>query len=203
MSAFCIETLMVQRGLTSLMVHPRGRFFATGRVDGTANLWDCSILNTDRQFEMARMRGLEGHLIRRLIPPESMYRMRRPQKSLIDRVTGQRAGPIMLLQNPSAKTALAKENASRLAELWEEAAKPGSPKSPKTGSSKSPKAGSSKSPKAGSSKTDSPKSSKNGSSKAGSSKADKSGGGRKSRKKNLSRKVKRSASKTKHYRKFR
>ena len=194
-SAFCIETLTAQSGFTSLMVHPSGRFFATSCEDGTANLWDCSILNIDRQFEIARMRELERSVIERLIPPESMYRMRRPQKSLIDRVTGRRTYPVMLLQNPSAntgsaKTALTKQNDARLAELWAKSSKPGSPGSPK-------------SPKAGSSKTDSPKSPKAGSSKAGSSKADKSGGGRKSRKNNSSRKVKRSASKTKHYRKFR
>jgi WD40 repeat protein len=200
-SAFCIETLTAQSGFTSLMVHPSGRFFATSCEDGTANLWDCSILNIDRQFEIARMRELERSVIEQLIPPESMYRMRRPQKSLIDRVTGRRTYPVMLLQNPSAntgsaKTALTKQNDARLAELWAKSSKPGSPGSPK-------------SPKAGSSKTGSPGSPKAGSSKPGSSgspkspKAYKSGGGRKSRKNNSSCKVKRSASKTKHYRKFR
>ena len=187
-SAFCIETLTAQSGFTSLMVHPSGRFFATGCEDGTANLWDCSILNIDTQFKMARMRGLERDVIRGLIPPESMYGMRHLPGYLGNRVARRRTSRLTLLEDPSANTATAEENAVRLASLWAKSPKPGSPGSPK-----SPKAGSSK---AESSKTGSPKSPK----------SDKSGGGRKSRKsrkKKSSRKVKRSASKTKHYRKFR
>ena len=176
MSAFCIETLTAQSGFTSLMVHPSGRFFATGCEDGTANLWDCSILNIDRQFKMARMRGLEGHVIKGLIPRESMYGTRHLPRYLSGRVASRRAGRIMLLEDPSANTASAKENASRLATLWAEAASSSpKPESPKTGSPKSPK-------------------------------SDQHGSGgsiTRRRKKKSSRKVKRSASKTKHYRNFR
>jgi hypothetical protein len=199
MSALCIDTLTddLQSGFTSLMVHPSGRFFATGRQDGTAKLWDCSILNIDTQIEMARMRKLELEVIKGLIPGEGMYRMQDPRGSLSSRVARQRTKDFTLLEYPSAKSALAKENAVRLATLWAKSPKSGSPKSPKAGSAKS---GSPKSP-------GSPKS--HGSPRSGSPRSDKSGGGRKSRKsrksrkKNSSRKVKRFASKTKHYRKFR
>ena len=180
MSAFCIETLTAQSGFTSLMVHPSGRFFATGCEDGTAKLWDCSILNIDTQIKMAEMGALEYKLITGLIPSGSMYRQQDPRGSLANRVSRQRRANIMLLQEPSAKSASARESAVRLAGLWAR-----SPKSPKSGS---PKSGSPKSPK---------------SPKSGSAKSDKSGGGRKSRKKKSSRNIKRSASKTKHYRKFR
>ena len=149
-SAFCIDTLPAQSGFTSLMVHPSGRFFATSCEDGTANLWDCSILNIDTQFKMARMRGLERDLISRLIPPESMYGMRYPREYLSSRVARRRTRRVILLEDPSAKTATAQENAVRLAELWAKSPKPRSP-SPKPGSPKSRKPGSSKSPKSRSS----------------------------------------------------
>lgn len=181
MSAFCIDTLTAQSGFTSLTVHPSGRFFATGCEDGTANLWDCSILNIDTQIKMARMRGLERDVIRGLIPPESMYGMRDPRGYLGNRVARRRTKRVMLLEDPSAKTPTAQENAVRLAELWAKSPKPKSP-SPKPGSS-SPKPGSPKSPK-----------------------SDQRGSGgsmTRRRKKNSSRKVKRYASKTKHYRKLR
>lgn len=190
MSAFCIETLTAQSGFTSLMVHPSGRFFATGCEDGTANLWDCSILNIDTQIEMARMRGLERAVIRGLIPPQSTMYLRDPRGYLGNRVASRRTRRVMLLENPSAKSASAKENAVRLAELWAKSPKPRSP-SPKP-RSPSPKSGSPKSPKP---RSPSPKSDQRG-----------SGGSmtrrHKSGKKNSSRKVKRYASKTKHYRKF-
>jgi len=160
-SAFCIDTLTAQSGFTSLMVHPSGRFFATSCEDGTANLWDCSILNIDTQFKMARMRRLERDLISRLIPPESMYGMRDPREYLSSRVARRRTRRVILLEDPSAKTATAQENAVRLAELWAKSPKPRSP-SPKPGSPKSRKPGSSKSPKSRSSspKPGSPKSPK-------------------------------------------
>jgi WD40 repeat protein len=189
MSAFCIDTLTAQSGFTSLTVHPSGRFFATGCQDGTTNLWDCSILNIDTQFKMARMRGLERDVIRGLIPPESMYGMRDPRGYLGNRVARRRTRRVMLLEHPSAKTTTAQENAVRLAELWAKSPKPKSP-SPKPGSPKSPKPGS-PSPKPGSPK--SPKSDQRGS----------GGSMTRRRKKNSSRKVKGYASKTKHYRKLR
>jgi hypothetical protein len=182
MSAFCIDTLTdgQESGFTSLMVHPSGRFFATGCQDGTAKLWDCSILNIDTQIEMARMRKLELEVIKGLIPEESMYRMRDPRGSLSSRVARQRSKLVMLLEDPSAKSASAKENAVRLGELWAK-----SPKSPKP-RSPSPKPRSR-------SKTPSPKSDQHGS----------GGSMTRRRKKNSSRKVKHYASKTKKYRKFR
>ena len=191
MSAFCIETLTAQSGFTSLMVHPSGRFFATGCEDGTANLWDCSILNIDTQIEMARMRGLERKVIGGLIPPQSIMYLRDPRGYLGNRVASRRTRRVMLLENPSAKSGSAQENAVRLAELWAKSPKPRSP-SPKP-RSPSPKSGSPKSPKP---RSPSPKSDQHG-----------SGGSmtrrRKSHKKNSSRNVKRHASKTKRYRKFR
>jgi hypothetical protein len=189
MSAFCIETLTAQSGFTSLMVHPSGRFFATGCEDGTANLWDCSILNIDTQIKMARMGALEHDIIGKLIPPGPMYRQPNPRGSLASRVSRQRRANIMLLQDPSAKSASARESAVRLAGLWAKSPKSGSPKSPK-----SPKSGSPKSPKSGSPK--SPKSPKPDQHGSGSSIT-------RRRKKKSSRNIKRSASKTKHYRKFR
>jgi WD40 repeat protein len=165
-SAFCIDTLTAQSGFTSLMVHPSGRFFATGCEDGTANLWDCSILNIDTQFKMARMRKLEERLISGLILPESMYGMRDPREYLTSRVARRRTRRVILLEDPSAKTATAQENAVRLAELWAKSPKPRSPSpkprspSPKPGSPKSRKSRSS-SPKPGSPK--SPKSDQRGS----------------------------------------
>ena len=188
MSAFCIDTLTAQSGFTSLMVHPSGRFFATGCEDGTTNLWDCSILNIDTQFKMARMRGLERDLISGLIPPESMYGMRDPREYLRNRVIRQRTRRVMLLEHPSAKTATAQENAVRLAELWAKSPKPRSP-SPKSGSPKSPK------PRSPSPKSGSPKSSKP---RSPSPKTDQHGSGgsitrrRKSRKSHKSRKSRKS-----------
>jgi hypothetical protein len=188
-SAFCIDTLTAQSGFTSLMVHPSGRFFATGCEDGTANLWDCSILNIDTQFKAARVRKLEERLISGLIQSENMHGMRHLPEYLTSRVARQRTGRLTLLEDPSAKTATAKENAVRLAELWAKSPKPRSP-SPKP-RSPSPKSGSPKSPKSGSPK--SPKTDQHGS----------GGSITRRRKKKSSRNIKRSASKTKHYRKFR
>jgi len=140
---------------------------------------------------MARMRGLERKLIRGLIPPQSIMYLRDPRGYLGNRVACRRTRRVMLLENPSAKSGSAKENAVRLAELWAKSPKPRSP-SPKP-RSPSPKSGSPKSPKP---RSPSPKSDQHG-----------SGGSmtrrRKSHKKNSSRNVKRHASKTKRYRKFR
>ena len=161
MSAFCIETLTAESGFTSLMVHPSGRFFATGCEDGTANLWDCSILNIDTQIKMARMRGLEREVIRGLIPPQSIMYLRDPRGYLGNRVASRRTRRVMLLENPSAKSGSAQENAVRLAELWAKSPKPRSP-SPKP-RSPSPKPGSPKSRKSRSSSPKSPKSDQRGS----------------------------------------
>jgi WD40 repeat protein len=161
-SAFCIDTLTAQSGFTSLMVHPSGRFFATSCEDGTANLWDCSILNIDTQFKMARMRKLEERLIKRWIQSENMHGMRHLPEYLTSRVARRRTRRVILLEDPSAKTATAQENAVRLAELWAKSPKPRSP-SPKPGSTKSRKPGSSKSPKSRSSSPKSPKSDQRGS----------------------------------------
>jgi hypothetical protein len=198
MSAFCIETLTAQSGFTSLMVHPSGRFFANGCEDGTANLWDCSILNIDTQIKMARMRGLERKVIRGLIPPQSIMYLRDPRGYLGNRVASRRTRRVMLLENPSAKSASAKENAVRLAELWAKSPKPRSPSPKPRSPSPKPRSPSPK-PRSPSPKSGSPKSPKSDQHGSGGSMTRR----RKSHKKNSSRKVKHYASKTKKYRKFR
>ena len=194
-SAFCIETLTAPNQLTCLAIHPSGRFFATGCCrDGTAKLWDCSILNIESQVQMAKIHGLERHLIGKLIPSGSMYDMRDPI-GYLNRIVGRRASNIRLLQKPSAESASAKENASRLALLWAETRATSSPRaaSPKKTTS-SPRAASPKKT------TSSPKSPKSGKGKEGLG-----GGGSITcrHKKNSPRKVKRCASKTKRYHKLR
>jgi hypothetical protein len=217
-SAFCIETLTAPNQLTCLAIHPSGRFFATGCCrDGTAKLWDCSILNIESQVQMAKIHGLERHLIGKLIPLGSMYDMRDP--GYLNRIVGRRTSNVRLLQKPSAESASAKENASRLALLWAETRAASSPRaaspkkttsSPRAASPKkttsSPRAASPKkttsSPRAASPKktTSSPKSPKSGKGKEGLG-----GGGSVTcrHKKNSPRKVKRCASKTKRYPKLR
>ena len=202
-SAFCIETLTAPNQLKCLAIHPSGRFFATGCCrDGTAKLWDCSILNIKAQVQMAKNHGLERHLIGKLVPSGSMYEMRDPI-GYLNGIVDSRSHSVRLLQKPSAKSALAKENASRLALLWAREASPKKPtSSPRAASPKkptsSPRAASPKkptsSPRAASPKKKSPKSPKSGKGKEGLG-----GGGLITcrRKKNSSRKVKRCASKTK------
>jgi WD40 repeat protein len=54
----CMGTLFGQRGpVTCLALHPNGRVFATGNERNAALLWDCSVLNSRRQRNMAVMRN--------------------------------------------------------------------------------------------------------------------------------------------------
>jgi hypothetical protein len=179
--------------VTSIAFHSNGRLLATGNQENAALLWDCSILSTGEQRNMAVMRGLERPLMSRLFSGRERE-ISFPAGYLRDILT--QRGPNFLgkLELP-AKMATAKALASRKARAMIE----DQPRSlllslplsnPR---SRSPSKSRSRSPSKSRSKSPYPEEGK------------KQGGGtsitKRRRINHSSRKVKRYSSKTKRYRK--
>jgi hypothetical protein len=197
--------------VTSIAFHSNGRLLATGNQDKAALLWDCSILSTGEQRNMAVMRGLERPLMSRLFSGREREisfpagYLREILKNRGPNFLGKLEGPARKAAASAAASAatLRRESIPRQMLMITEGPSPKS-SSPKSSSPKS------SSPKSSSPKSSSPKSSpspKSRSSSRSSSRSpekDKSVGGggtsiTKHRRRNRSsRKVKRQ---TKRYRK--
>ena len=207
LSATCVATLEGHRdSVNSVAFHPNGRVLATGSSDNTAKLWDCSILSLKSQRSMALVRGVEPLLLSRLFSG----RMRNmPYAAQFLRNTLKQRGPNFfkgLEQQARAAAASRRAMATARAPIKAMAMIEG-PKPRSSSPSSKPRSSSpSKSHPRSPSKPPSPKSPK--STKPSSPKEDKSGGGGRTsithrRRSHSSRKVKRHASKTRRYRKFR
>ena len=100
----CMGTLLGQHGpVTSLALHPNGRFFVTGNERNAALLWDCSVLNIRKQREMAVMRsGITTNLL------DNFFGRRTPQtQGLLDYKSNQR-GPNLLTPQEMAASLIAR-----------------------------------------------------------------------------------------------
>jgi hypothetical protein len=195
-SVVCMATLTGNyKPVHSVAFHPNGGLLASGNSGKTAVLWDCRVLTTERQHDMALMRGVERTLVPRLFSGRARYFPYMDAAShLLNKVTGQR-GPKFFLQEEPARRAAAAARAMASRRVLAITAPPRQrSKTPSSGSSGS--SGSSTS--SSSSKKPSPRSPKSPKSPR-SPKADRSGGGI-----SMTRRRKnRHASKTRRYRKFR
>ena len=192
-SVVCMATLTGNyKPVHSVAFHPNGRLLASGNSVKTAVLWDCRVLTTERQHEMALMRGVERTLVPRLFSGRARYLPYMSAAShLLNKVTGQR-GPKFFLQEEPARRAAAAAAAARAMASRRVLAITAPPRQ----RSKTPSSGSSgSSTSSSSSKKPSPRSPRS----PRSPKADRSGGGI-----SMTRRRKnRHASKTRRYRKFR
>ena len=198
-----IGSLFGGRGpVTSIAFHSNGRLLATGNKDNAALLWDSSVLTGQRQRSMALVRGLELSLVPKLFSGR-MHNMRYQASVLHNKLKQQGPNFLRNLELP-ARASVARALASRLAMA--------TARSPIKAMAmiEGPKPRSS-SPSPKSSKPPSP-STKPSSPKSPSTKTDKSGGGggggcrtsiTRRRRNHSSRKIKRHASKTRRYNRFR
>jgi WD40 repeat protein len=192
--------------VTSIAFHSNGRLLATGNQYNAALLWDCSILSTGEQRNMAVMRGLERPLMSRLFSGRERE-ISFPAGYLRDILTQRGPNFFKGLEQPAraaaiaalaSRRAMATARAPIKAIAMIEGPKPRS-RSPSKPRSSSPSKSRSRSPS---------KSRSRSPSKPPSPKADKSGGGGGTsithrRRNHSSRKVKRHSSKTKRYRRLR
>jgi WD40 repeat protein len=209
--------------VTSIAFHSNGRLLATGNQDNAALLWDCSILSTGEQRNMAVIRGVEPLLLSRLFSgrereisfPAGYLRdilKQRGPNFLGNLEQPARAAAIAALASRRAMaTARAPIKAMAMIEGPKPRSRSPSPKSrsrsPSKPRSRSPSKSRSRSPSKPRSRSPS-KSRSRSPSKPPSPKAVKSGGGggtsiTRRRRSHSSRKIKRHSSKTKRYRRLR
>ena len=206
-----IGSLFGGRGpVTSIAFHSNGRLLATGNKDNAALLWDSSVLTGQRQRSMAFVRGVQPLLLSRLFSGR-MHNMGRSMQdaahflrnrfkhrglNLMEEIEGPagRATATALESRWAMATARSPIKAIAMIEGPKPRSRSPSPKSPKPPSK----------PPSPSTKPSSPKSP--------STKTDKSGGGggggcrtsiTRRRRNHSSRKIKRHASKTRRYNRFR
>ena len=204
-----IGSLFGGRGpVTSIAFHSNGRLLATGNKDNAALLWDCSVLTGKRQRSMALVRGVQPLLLSRLFSgrmgnmgrsmQDAAHFLRNRFKhrglNLMEEIEGPagRATATALESRWAMATARSPIKAMAMIEGPKPRSRSPSPKSPKPPSK----------PPSPSTKPSSPKSP--------STKTDKSGGGgggrnsmTRRRRNHSSRKIKRHASKTRRYNRFR
>ena len=176
---FCMATFAGKRRVTSVAFHSNGRLLASGNSGNTALLWDCSVLTSEGQRNMAIMRGVEENLLPRLF--SGRMRSMPYEASVLRNKLKQRAPNFLEeIEIPTKRaTATARSRASRSAMAMIEGPIPRSLTTPSKSRSRS------SSPKSPSANTD----------RGGSSITHR-------RRKHLSRKMKRHASKTRRYHKF-
>ena len=188
----CMATLPGGSQVSSLAFNPSGSLLASGNTGNTALLWDSSMLIDKKQRNMALMRGVETPLISRLLS-RHMWNMPDAKLFLHNKLKQRGFNLLEEYEEPAKmamKTAIASRRRSMaLIEGPRLHTKPPSPESPKSPSPKLPSKSHSRTP--------SPQTDKSGS----------KGGGITSitrrRINHSSRKIKRHASKTKRYRRFR
>jgi hypothetical protein len=211
-----IGSLFGHRGpVTSIAIHSNGRLLATGNKDNAALLWDCSVLTPEGQRSMGVMRGLEQSLVPKLFS-RRMHNMQY-QASVLRNTLKQRGPDFLRNLEQQARASVARALASRRAMATArapikamamiEGPKPRSRSPSPKPRSRSPSKPRSRSPSKPRSRSPSKPRSRSPS-KPPSPKEDKSGGGGRNsithrRRSHSSRKIKRHASKTKRYRKFR
>jgi WD40 repeat protein len=205
-----IGSLFGHRGpVTSIAFHSNGRLLATGNKDYAALLWDSSVLTPEGQRSMGVMRGLELSIVPKLFS-RRMHNMQY-QASVLRNTLKQRGPDFLRNLEQRARASVARALASRRAMVTArspikamamiEGPKPRSrspsPKPRSRSPSPKPRSKSHSKPPSPSTKPSSPKEDKSGG----------GGGGRTSitrrRRNHSSRKIKRHASKTRRYNRFR